>query len=108
MLETMLGISAGSILGVAGTLAAINVIIVEVLKNILPKKIPTKLVAMISAMIVVLGYIFIFGTITPQSIILGILGGFVVAFISMFGFDSLKDIFERFKIKEDSGGEKNE
>lgn len=106
MMETMLGTSAGSVLGIAGTLAAINTIIVEVLKNVLPKKVPTKLVAMISAMIVVLGYIFIFGTITPQSIILGILGGFVVAFISMFGFDSLKDILERFKIKEESGGEK--
>ncbi len=106
MIETMLGTSAGSVLGIAGTLAAINTIIVEVLKNVLPKKIPTKLVAMISAIIVVFGYIFIFGTITPQSIILGILGGFVVAFISMFGFDSLKDVFERFKVKEESGGEK--
>lgn len=106
MMETMLGTSAGSVLGIAGTLAAINTIIVEVLKNVLPKKVPTKLVAMISAMIVVLGYIFIFGTITPQSIILDILGGFVVAFISMFGFDSLKDVLERFKIKEESGGEK--
>ena len=106
MLETMLGISTGSVLGIAGTLAAINTIIVEVLKNILPKKIPTKLVAMISAMIITLGYIFIFGIITPQSIILGILGGLVVAFISMFGFDSLKDVFERFKVKEDDGGEK--
>lgn len=106
MMETMLGTSAGSVLGIAGTLAAINTIIVEVLKNVLPKKIPTKLVAMISAIIVVFGYIFIFGTITPQSIILGILGGFVVAFISMFGFDSLKDVFERFKVKEESGGEK--
>lgn len=106
MLETMLGTSAGSVLGIAGTLAAINTIIVEVLKNVLPKKVPTKFVAMISAMIVVLGYIFIFGTITPQSIVLGILGGFVVAFISMFGFDSLKDVLEKFKVKEESGGEK--
>lgn len=105
-METMLGINASSVLGIVGTLAAINTIIVEVLKNILPKKVPTKIVAMISAMIVALGYIFIFGVITPQSIILGILGGFVVAFISMFGFDSFKDIFDRFKIKEDNGGEK--
>ena len=106
MLETMLGMNAGSVLGVAGTLAAINTIIVEVLKNILPKKIPTKLVAMVSAMIVTLCYVFLFGTITIQSIILGVLGGFVVAFISMFGFDSLKDILERFKVKDESGGEK--
>lgn len=105
-METMLDMSAGSVLGITGTLAAINTIIVEVLKNILPKKVPTKIVAMISAMVVVLGCIFLFGVITPQSIILGIFGGFVVAFISMFGFDSLKDIFDRFKIKEDDGGEK--
>lgn len=106
MLETMLGVSAGSVLGIAGTLAAINTIIVEVLKNILPKKVPTKLVAMISAMFVVLGYVFIFGKVNPQNIVLGILGGFVVAFISMFGFDSLKDVFNRFKVKGDDGGEK--
>lgn len=106
MLETLVGTNAGSVLGIAGTLAAINTIVVEVLKNVLPKKIPTKLVAMISAMVITLGYVFIFGTITPQSIILAMLGGFVVAFISMFGFDSLKDVFERFKVKEDNGGEK--
>lgn len=105
-METMLSISTSSVLGIVGTLAAINTIIVEVLKNILPKKVPTKIVAMISAMVVTLGYIFLFGIITPQSIILSILGGFVVAFISMFGFDSFKDIFDRFKIKEDDGGEK--
>lgn len=104
MLETMLGISASSVLGIAGTLAAINTIIVEVLKNILPKKVPTKLVAMISAMAVVFGYVFIFETLTIQNVIFSILGGFVVAFISMFGFDSLKDIIERFKVK--GGGEK--
>lgn len=105
-METMLSMSTSSVLGIVGTLAAINTIIVEVLKNILPKKVPTKIVAMISAMVVALGYIFLFGIITPQSIILSILGGFVVAFISMFGFDSFKDIFDRFKIKEDDGGEK--
>ena len=102
----MLSMGTESVLGVAGILAAINTIIVEVLKNILPKKVPTKPIAMISAMVVVFGCIFIFEAITPQSIILGIFGGFVVAFISMFGFDSFKDVFDRFKIKEDNGGEK--
>ena len=88
-----------------GVLAAINTIVVEVLKTILPKNIPTKLVALISAMIVVFCYIIGFETITVQNIILGIFDGFVVAFISMFGFDSLKDIFNRFQVKE-KGGEK--
>ena len=105
-METMLGISTYPVLGIIGTLAAINTIIVEVLKNILPEKVPTKIVAMVSAMVVVLGYTFLFGVITPQNIVLSIFGGFVVAFISMFGFDSLKDVFDRFKIKEDDGGEK--
>ncbi len=89
-----------------GVLAAINTIVVEVLKAVLPKKVPTKLVAIISAIIVVFCYIIGFETITLQNIILGIFDGFVVAFISMFGFDALKDIFNRFQIKE-KGGENN-
>lgn len=104
MLE-VLGIGADSTLGIIGTLTAFNIIVVEVLKNVLPKKIPTKIVAMISAVVIVLGYVCIFNTITLKTVALGILGSFVVAFISMYGFDSFKDVFERLKLK-DNGGEK--
>lgn len=103
MFETMLDANAGSTLGIAGTLTAINIIVVEVLKTVLPKKIPTKIVTIICAMIITISHIFAFNGISWQNVFLGIVGGFVVAFISMFGFDSLKDILNRFKVKEDGG-----
>ena len=107
MFETMFGTGTGSMLGMVGTLAAINTIIVEVLKAILPKKVPTKLVSMITSVFVVLGYIFVFEPITIQNIAFGVVGSFVIAFISMFGFDALKDVFIRFKPKDEKEGEKN-
>jgi hypothetical protein len=45
--------------------------------------------------------------ITVASVIAGIFNGLVVAFISMNGFDSLKDIWNRIKIgkEDDNDGE---
>lgn len=105
MFDTLLNANAGSTLGLAGTLTAINIIVVEVLKAILPKKIPTKIVTIISAMVIAISYMFIFDAISLQNGFIGIVSGFVIAFISMYGFDSLKDILNRFKVK-DEGGEK--
>ena len=105
MLETLLNITGGSVIGVAGTLAAINTIIVEVLKNVLPKKFPTKALAMITSFFVMAGCIIAFGSFNAQSIVLGIFGSFVIAFISMFGFDTFKEVLDRFKVEKDKGGE---
>lgn len=96
----------GSALDTIAFLAAINSIVVQVMKNVLPDEFPTRALALISAILIVMGYIFVFGTMTAQMIILGLVTSFVVAFASMFGFDSLRDAFIRFKISEkDSGGE---
>lgn len=93
-------LGGGSVLGLVGILAAATAIIVEVLKAVLPKSFPTKALAMIVSFVVVLAYTFMFGTITFTSIIMAIFGGFVVSFISMFGFDQFKEIINRF-----TGGE---
>lgn len=92
-----------SVLGLVGILAAATAIIVEVLKAVLPKSFPTKALTMIVSFVVVLVYTFVFGTITVTSIIMAIFGGFVVSFISMFGFDQFKEIINRF-----TGGEKKD
>lgn len=107
MMEIIAGLLiGGSVLDTIAFLAAINSIIVQVMKNILPEEFPTKALALITAILVVIGYIFVFGVMSAQMIVLGIVTAFVVAFASMFGFDSLRDAFIRFKTSEkDSGGE---
>ena len=48
--------------------------------------------------------IIIFCEISFKIIAAGIIGSFVVSFVSMYGFDSLKSIFDRFT-KSNGGGE---
>ncbi len=102
-MEILATFGGSSALGLVGIFAAATAIIVEVLKAIIPKSFPTKALTMIVSFIVVLGYTIVFGTITVSSIILAIFGGFVVSFVSMFGFDSFKEIVNRF-----TGGEKQD
>lgn len=102
-MEFLTSLGGGSVLGMIGVLAAVVAIIVEVLKNVLPQSIPTKLLTMIVSFVVVLVYTFVFGTVTLPSIVLAIFGGFVISFISMFGFDQFKEVINRF-----TGGEKKD
>lgn len=91
--------------GNLGMLTVVTTIIVEVLKTILPQKIPTQIVTLIVSIIVNILFVVISGVVTFKVIILSIFSGFVVAFISMNGFDSLKEIINRFtgSDKNDSG-----
>lgn len=94
----------GAELGQIGVFAAMTSIITQVLKNLLPNKFPTKILATLVSFVVVVGYTVIFGEISPSSIFMAIFGGFVVAFISMFGYDQFKETILRFK-DIDKGGE---
>lgn len=98
MLETILGMSVNMTLSDLGALAALTSIVVQVLKNILPSKFPTKALALIVALIVCIVASILFYGVALKAIGIGIISGFVVAFISMEGFDSLKSIWNRFKI----------
>lgn len=99
-------LTAGTTLGVLGALSALTNIIVELVKGYLPK-VPTKIVTLIVSIIVCLVYaIMEMGFVAP-ALAFGIFGGFVVAYIAMNGFDTLRDIINRFKL-EDKGGGKNE
>ena len=105
-MEALLSLGGSSVLGLVGIFAAATAIIVEVLKAVLPKSFPTKILTMIVSFVVVLGYTFVFGTITVSSVILAIFGGFVVSFISMFLFVLFPFItwtlFEKIQIKTSS------
>lgn len=103
-MEVLLTLGNSSSIGLVGILAAATAIIVEVLKAVLPKSFPTKILAMIVSFVVVLGYTFVFETISIASIILAIFDGFVVSFISMFGFDQFKEIINRFTGGENKDG----
>lgn len=96
-METILTLTNGNMMGVAGVLAAMTSIVVQVLKNILPKKIPTKILTIIVAMLITIGYTIIFGVVSIGTILFAFFGGFVVAFIAMFGFDNFKETLNRFK-----------
>jgi hypothetical protein len=97
MLETVFGISASTSLGVIGILAALVSIVTEVLKKIIPNSFPTKALVIIISLILTIGFILIFCTLSLKLILLGIVGSFVVAFIAMYGWDTFKEIITKFK-----------
>lgn len=97
MFEVFIGMSTGNVLGVIGILAAIVSIFTELFKNIIPKFFPTKALVMITSLIITLGFILIFCAISIKMIAFGIIGSFVVAFISMYGWDTFKEIIIKFK-----------
>ena len=98
-------LTAGTTLGVLGALSAITNIIVELVKDYLPK-VPTKIVTLIVAIIVCLVYAIMEMGFAAPALIFGIFGGFVVAYAAMNGFDTIKDISQRLSLK--NGGADSE
>lgn len=105
MVEKILGIATGVSLTDLGALAAVTAIIVEVLKKILPQSFPTKALTIIVSILVTLGASFICYGVTLKIAAAALVGGFVVAFVAMNGFDSLKSIWDRFTIGKSDGDE---
>ena len=87
-------IEVGSVAGVA----FVTMIIVQMIKDIdVLKKIPTKLVAIVTAMLVNFGVLAIEGTVlTAGVVVYTILSGFVVAYVSIYGWDTFHELKERF------------
>lgn len=97
MFETLFGLSAGSVLGAIGILAALVSMITEVLKKIVPESFPTKVLVMIVSLILTIAFVLIFCAAGIKMIVFGIVGSFVVAFIAMYGWDTFKEVITRFK-----------
>lgn len=88
-----------------GILAFVVSVIVEVIKNIPGiKKIPTDLIVIILSVALTIGAMFAYLSYTAMvvtwwMVIAGVLGGFFVAFIAMFGWEKLNELWARFKRK---------
>lgn len=93
---TILGLGTLSELSI---MAFLTMLIVETLKQAIPKKFPTSFLTLIVALIIaiVIPLLVPGVAITITSVLTSILNGFVVAFISMNGFDSLKTLWDRVK-----------
>ena len=74
-------------------------IIVQLTKEFIP--LPTKLwciLVAISVNICALSFSTVFGiSVNISVIIFSVLSGFIVAYVAMFGFDTLKELWKRFK-----------
>ena len=89
-------------IAVIGVLAFLVSIVVEVLKNVgIFKKIPTDIVVVVLAVVLtVVAYIayiqYIQQVILWYMIVAAILAGFVVAFLAMFGWEKVAELWKRF------------
>lgn len=99
MLTDFFGLSTTTAVGIVGGLAGVVSIVTQVLKNILPSKMPTKLLVFIVSLLVTCLFVLTSYSISVKMVILSLLGSFVVALVSMNGWDTVKEIFERFKYK---------
>lgn len=96
-------LNASKILALIGGLAFIVTVIIEVIKNIkLLEKVPTQLVVIIVSMLVcVIGYLAYASysgiAITWYYVFAAFISSFVVSYVSMYGFDTLKELYDRFK-----------
>ena len=92
------------ILGLLMAAAFLVNIIVQLTKEFIP--LPTKLWCIFVAFTVDLVALFIaFGfelvILNTSTILLSLIGSFIVAFIAMYGFDTFKELWVRFKAGED-------
>lgn len=88
------------LLGFVMVLAFAVNIIVQITKEFIP--LPTKLWCIIVATAVVIGGMLALVSarqleFNVLTVVLSILGAFIIAFIAMYGFDTFKELWERFK-----------
>lgn len=91
------------ILGIIMAASFLVNIIVQLTKGFIP--LPTKLWCILTAVSVVMALLFIGISLQiielgAASILLSIFGSFIVAFIAMYGFDTFKELWKRFKAGE--------
>lgn len=101
-MEVLLQLIGSSPIGLVVVMASLVSIITQVLKNILPERLKTRVLVLFISIFVVFGYSFATVPITSLVIFNDICLSFIISFVSMFGFDSLKDVIKR------CGGNKDE
>ena len=90
------------ILAIIGTIAFFVSVITQVIKNIsIFNKVPTDIIVFVLSIgITVTAFIaymqYIYMTILWYMILAAIMAGFIVAFVAMFGWEKLSDLWKRF------------
>lgn len=98
--------SASEVIAVLGFLAFLVNIIVEMVKDMsLIKDVPTKLVVLIISLIINLSVFIAYTSYTGNvvqiyEVISIVIGSFVVSYISMYGYDSLKELYVKSQSKK--------
>ena len=96
-------LNSSKVLALIGGIAFIVTIIIEVIKGTkLLERVPTQLVVIIvSILVCVIGYIAYASysgmPITWYYIFAAFVSSFVVSYVSMYGFDTLNELYQRFK-----------
>lgn len=95
------------VLGFLGILAFIVELIVQVTKEApFIRTVPTKLYVLIISIILCIVAVFVLGAwfavpVLWYYVVLAIFASFVVAYISIFGWDTFKEVRERYKYKKE-------
>lgn len=92
MMNNLFGLGSLSDLSI---LATITTIFVQFIKGLIPKKIPTQLVTLISGILITELFICTRADFTVWNLIIGVLMGCITSFISMNGFDAFRSIWNR-------------
>lgn len=94
--------SLSQLMVAVGALAFVVSVITEVIKGIgVFKKIPTDIVVIILSMVLTVVAFFVYAqyaalVVTWYLIVAALIGGFFVAFITMYGWSKLKELWTRF------------
>lgn len=92
------------VLGIIMAVAFLVNIIVQMTKSYIP--LPTKLWCILVSVSVVVAVLFAaisfhVAKLNAGTVILSLMGSFIVAFIAMYGFDTFKELWQRFKEGDD-------
>jgi hypothetical protein len=95
-----------TLMGAIGAIAFVVSVITQVLKGVKPlDKLPTDILVFILSIVLTLVALFAYasyaGLIVLWYYVVGaVIGGFIVAFVAMYGWTKLKELWDRFKTGE--------
>lgn len=95
-----------TLMGAVGAIAFVVSVITQVLKGVKPlDKLPTDILVFILSIVLTLVAFFAYAsyvelTILWYYVVGATIGGFIVAFVAMYGWTKLKELWDRFKTGE--------
>lgn len=95
-----------TLMGVVGAIAFVVSVITQVLKGVKPlDKLPTDILVFILSIVLTLVAFFAYASYAGLSVLWyyvvgAVIGGFIVAFVAMYGWTKLKELWDRFKTGE--------